>query len=160
MINTSLFDLKDEKDKELYMAVVEFNSLYKKFPKEIASWTYYELSQKSRTDISLALWKEFYTDSRVQAWYKEELDLALDAKLQKLVGEVGENHSTATNQTLQSILKYKEDNSNKTDSTKIFIYTFMPLSEVEEQLDNVKIINNIPKEIKNAITIFKGDQSD
>ena len=95
MISLKLFD--KELEHELCEAVVKFNTMFKTDPKTTIGKTYYEL-WKSNTSIELLVWRNFYTDSRVQAFYNLEFELGLKAKKNILLQQVGEKKSTATNQ--------------------------------------------------------------
>ena len=155
MISLKLFDT--EMEPAICEVVVKCNTMFKTDPKTTIGKTYYEL-WKSNTSIELLVWRNFYTDSRVQAFYNLEFELGLKAKKNILLQQVGENKSTATNQALISILKREEDTEIEADSGKIFVYSFIPLNQQEEHADNVKILENIPKEIRDALTIIDGDQ--
>jgi predicted transcriptional regulator len=153
MLNHKLFDPTE--DEELYEAVLQFNELYVATPLEITSKTYYQLWLDSGKRLPLYVWKTFMQDKRIREWYSAELELALDANMQKLAKESGNNRSTAAQQALSNFLRYKNDQTENIDN-RIFIYTHLPLTTTEEKLANVKVIKNIPKEIGDSISSYEG----
>lgn len=156
MIDVKKFDKDIEL--ELWQAVNSFNAAFKKNPKEVLKKGYYELWEMDK-NIDLYVWRVFYTDSRVREFYKKEFELGLDAKKQILLQQVGENKSTATNQALVALLKREEENQLDPNDNKIFVYSFIPLNENERNADNVKILENIPEGIRDAITIVEGNKN-
>jgi hypothetical protein len=158
MINVNLFD--PEKEEYLYRAVIVFNKIYTEVPKEASHLGYYQLWQKGRnydSELDVVTWKQFMLDNRVSAWYDTELEMALNTNLQKLATEAGNNKSTATLQTLTAILKHKEGKvTDAPDQNKIFVYTHIPLTDVEERLENVTKLRNQPEGISGAIKVFEG----
>ena len=156
MIDPKQFD--ETKEETLLNTVLVFNQLYKEMPTTITDLSYYELYDKAKKEHEIPLldWKMFYTDRRVQAWYAQELELTINSRLQKLAKQAGTDKSTATQQTLTALLKHVGDSSGAPEDNKIFVVQFIPLTNVEEHIENVKIIDNIPKEIADAITIYEG----
>ena len=145
------------KEETLLNTVLVFNQLYKEFPNTITEKTYYELYEltKEQHQISLIDWKNFYSDHRVQAWYSQELELTINARLQKLSKQAGTDKSTATQQTLTALLKHVDSGKETIDDNKIFVVQFIPLTNVEEHVKNVKTLQNIPEEISNGITVYE-----
>lgn len=156
MIDPKQFDKRTEE--ELLNAVLVFNQIYKELPETITELSYYELYQEAIErghEISLVDWKKFYTDRRVQQWYQQELELTITSRLQKLSKQAGTDKSTATQQTLTALLKHVGDNSQTMDDNKIFVVQFVPLTKTEEQIENVEVLENIPEEIADALTIYE-----
>ncbi len=157
MIDLKQFDT--ENDKQLYEVVVAFNTLYKSRPQTITQYSYYQLWELSDRSIPIAVWKEFYNDPRVQRWYDDELEMALSANLQKLATEAGNNKSSATLQALTAILKHRETKTADTpESNTVFIFSHVPLTTVEENLENAKILRARPQAFDSAIKVSQGDQ--
>lgn len=154
MIDLNKFDEITESD--IRQCVIVFNNSFKEKPKETLAKTYYQLWELDKA-IDLYTWRAFYTDARVQKFYEKEFTLSLNAKKQALLQQMGENKSVATNQALTSILKYLEVEEVDPNDNKIFIYSFIPLNEQERNAKNVRILNNIPENLKDAIQIIEGD---
>lgn len=157
MLNIDLFNIETEE--KLYNCVLVFNEMYETSKKVISELTYFDLYKEAKTiDTSLSVfdWKTFYQDERVREWYKEELELALEANIQKLSGEATKNKSSQT--TLISLLNYKRGQKiQHEDQNKIFIYTHIPLNPQENRINNVRVLKTIPKEIGDAITTVQRD---
>ena len=154
MINMEQFS--PEKEPELFETVLLFNELYINKPDDTGSFTYYELWKETGQKVPLSHWKDFKLDTRVRKWYSTELDLMLDSNLQKIAHKAGFDKSTATQQTLTALLNRKETKS--LEENKVYmIYGFIPVTSIEENLENVKIITTIPKAISDAVIIREGD---
>jgi hypothetical protein len=160
MIDIKQFN--EEKEANLLNTVLVFNQLYRELPETITELTYHELYTRSKAEHNIPLyeWKLFYTDKRIQAWYSKELELTMKAKLHKLTRQAGEDRSTATQQALQGLLKYISESDESAEDNKIFIYSHIPLTDVEEHLENVKIESTVPKEIANGLSIYTGDSEE
>ena len=72
-----------------------------------------------------------------------------------LLEQLGNDRSTATVQALTALMKSTSDESNKIDDGKIFIFSFMPLTEEEERLNNAQTLKSIPNEIRDALQHIK-----
>lgn len=155
MIDLNLFD--KEIEHELCEAVTAFNTSFKADPQKVMDKSYYQL-WKDNKEIDLLVWRKFYTDPRVVEFYDKEFELGLKAKKNILLRMVGENNSTATVQGLMNIIKRDEDADFDIDDNKIFIYSFIPLNQQEAHAENVRILENIPKEIGDALTVIDGNQ--
>lgn len=160
MINPDLFD--EKKEPELLNTVLIFNKLYKMHPETIAETTYHGLYKmtEEKEAITLAQWKSFYLDRRVQSWYDQELELLMKSKLHKLTRQAGSDRSTATQQALQGLLKHISENTVKAEENKIIVYTHIPLTDQEAHLKNVKVESTIPQEIRDALTILDESKED
>ena len=154
MIDLNLFDIT--KEPELYEAVLLFNKKYQNDPDNIASYSYYKLWNETQRTIPLNIWKEFQLDKRVRSWYSSELELSIATNIQTLAKNSAKDQNYAKQQTLASLLNYQKDKTEE-QSNKIFIYSFIPLTSIEEHLPNVKIIKTIPKELADAITVYEGN---
>jgi len=157
MIDHLLFKVKEEP--ELFEAVLEFNKIYQNDPENTASYSYYKLWTTSGRTLPLSVWKQFQLDPRVRSWYSSELELSIETNIQNLAKSSSKDQSYAKQQTLSSLLSYKKEKSTER-SNQVFIYSFIPLTSIEEHIPNVKIIQNIPKELSDAITIYEGSQED
>lgn len=158
MINEKLFNPDDKHDARLLRVLAKFKRIYETYKADITQFTYFELWERAGKQPELAHWKTFYTDKRVQEWYKEELDLAMDARIHKLVRDAGTKNAVGSQQTLTSLLKLKESSKKEKDPNKFFIYSHIPLTNVEKHIKNVKTLSFIPKEIGDSITVFDGSQ--
>lgn len=147
---------------EMKKTLKEYNKLCSKYMPEILKWTHLDLLQHS-TDKSISLknWRDFILDTRVKNWIKEELSIIIQSKQLELLNKVGDDRSTATVQALSAIMRIdNEDDANRIDDNKIFIYSFMPLTDQERRLNNAQVLDSIPIEVKRALQYISPDDSD
>lgn len=155
MIDLNLFN--DKKEPELYNAVLAFNKIYQNDPENVSGFSYYKLWTLTNMSLPLNIWKEFQMDNRVRAWYTTELELSISHNIQMLAKDAIKEKSANKQQTLSALLNFQKDKTNE-QTDKYFIYSFIPLTSVEEHIPNVKIIKTIPKELADAITVFTGNE--
>lgn len=153
-----MIEIKFKQEEQLLNDIQdEFNILCTAHYPEILEKSHYELWILSGKKYNAQDWKAFRMDTRVDAWYTQELILIAKHKAIKLINKAGDNKSVGETQALAQTLTYIDKHEKRlTDDTKI-IYCFIPLNQNELEADNVKIINNIPTEIKDALINIKGD---
>ena len=149
-----------EDEKELNKCVEDFNDLCDQgqYP-EILEWTHYELAKRSNTPDT-TLWKKFLLNPKIKDWYQSEKQILLNAEVQKLIRTAAKSGSTATVQTLNSLLAQQKTMEEQTDNKKIIIYNFIPLTDEEKKDENIHENKNIPAGIRRAITIVKDKTTD
>lgn len=150
-----ILDVTFTNEKEhLNECVKKFNELCEQgmYP-SILEWTPFELFMKS-PGVSTSKWKEFLLEPTIVNWYASERKLLLQSQVNKLIREAGTSRSTASAQALGTLLKQLNE-TETTDSSTIFVYTFVPLTEQERKAPNVNVNNNIPDSIKNSVQIIK-----
>jgi hypothetical protein len=158
-----LIDLSKFKEarENIKACVAEFNRQYKEDPDTAMKRDYIRLWKDSKDKQLTALdWKQFYTHPEVQQFYRDELNLVLQSRSQTLARLMGENNSTATVQGLSAILNRLEGDVMEADKNKIFIYSVIPVNNIERNLENVQILKNIPEGIARAITTYEGNISE
>lgn len=144
-------DLRDEK----------LNNMKHKFNEmlinnnQALSASHYQLETMSDGAFSALEWREFKIHPVVTAWLEEELDILVRNKAFDLMKDMGTNNSTATNQAVMSALNYLDKKKDTVQNPTIFIYSFVPLSEQEREAPNVRILENVPTEIRDAIVHIK-----
>lgn len=128
-----------------------YNSMYTLQYPQILAMNHFELYQLSGRLHTVQDWKNFLMEPRLQNYFNDEQDLLVRNKISKLLSGIGDNNSTAQAQGLRDLMnQQKEKENSRNDETK-FIYTFIPLSEQEEQNPNVNILQSIPDVIKEAL---------
>ena len=146
------------KEDKLKKALIAYNQLCEHNMPNILQWTYIDLYNACQDkSITRQDWRNFLTDSRVQNWINEETQIIMKTKQLKLLETLGTDRSTATAQALNILVKANENDSNKIDDGKIFIYSFMPLTNEEKRLNNVQILRAIPDEVKSALQYISPD---
>lgn len=144
-------------EKVMIKTLEEYNKLCDSFYPDIIGWNYPDLYKHSKDkELTITDWKLFILDSRVRTWINDEIYLINKTKQVELLNRVGTDHSTATVQALTSLMKANEDEDNRIDDSKIFIYSFMPLTDQERRLNNVNYLRAIPDEVKDAIQYIPG----
>ena len=144
----------DLRDNKLNNMRDVFNELLRVDP-NVTSYSHYELEVASNKQYTAMEWREFKLNDVISNWLDEELHIQMKDKAFDLIKKAGENNSTATNQALASTLNYLEKKKTHVQNPTVFIYSFVPLSEMEEHAPNVKTLENIPTEIRNAIVQIK-----
>lgn len=137
-------------EKLMAKMLAEYNKLCEKYMPEILQWNHIALHNACK-NISISDWRDFLLDARIQAWLNDEIAIMIRAKQVALLDKVGDNNSTATVQALTTIMKAANDDSNKIEDNKIYIYSFMPLNQMERRLNNAQVLNSIPDEVRDAI---------
>lgn len=131
--------------------IKEYDKLHKEYG-SILTWTVKDFTAHCENkNITAKDWREFLLDSRVRRWIDDENYLEMNATKMKLLKNVGTNNSTATVQALTALTKATEDTDSRIDDNKIYIFSFMPLNDQEERLNNVQMLKSIPDEIRDAI---------
>ena len=147
-----------EQEKKMKQTLIEYNNLCDEHMPEILKWSHIELFNAS-ADKTLTIldWKSFLMDSRVQAWINDEIYLIMRSKTVSLLDKLGDDRSTATVQALTALMKSTTEEANKIDDGKIFIYSFMPLTNEERRLNNAQVLNSIPDEVRLALQHISAD---
>ena len=151
-----ILNIKLPKEKEyLQPCVNAFNTLCERglYP-SIIKYSYFEL-YKAYPDIDVSLWKEFQLDPNVNAWYTSERQLALKTQVSKLIDEAGSSKSTASAQTLNTLLKQVNEMEESTTNQQIIVYMSVPMTENERKAQNVQSLSKIPDAIGDAIQTIK-----
>ena len=139
-------------EKTMKRMLNEYNKLCAKNMPDILKWSHIDLHKNSSDrQLTITDWKQFLMDNRVQAWINEELYIMMRTKQMSLLEQLGNDRSTATVQALTALMKSTSDESNKIDDGKIFIFSFMPLTEEDERLNNAQTLKSIPTAIRAAL---------
>lgn len=146
--------LSDLKDPLLNRMKDKFNEMLI-HDNSIVQMSHYSLETASDKQFSALEWRQFKLHPMVASWLDEELGIMIKDRAFKLAEIVGENNSTATTQALTATLNYLDKKKDLVQNPTIFIYSFVPLSEMESQAPNVRTLENIPTEIKDAIVQIK-----
>ena len=133
---------------DMLKCLTEYDKLYEKYP-DLLTWDIRKLTQV--TNIPAYSWRNFLLDSRVQKWIADEQFLQMLAKRNILLNSVGENNSTATVQALTAIMKATDDTTDRLEDNHVYIYSFMPLTNEEERLNNAQVLKSIPDEIRTGM---------
>lgn len=117
--------------------------------------SHYHLQDRADNEFSALEWREFKLHPTVSAYLDEELAMIMKDKAFELAKLSGNNNSTATTQALTSALNFLDKKKSFVQNPTVFIYSFVPLSEMEAKAPNVRTLENIPTEIRDAIVHIK-----
>lgn len=117
--------------------------------------SHYHLQDRADNEFSALEWREFKLHPAVSAYLDEELAMIMKDKAFELAKLSGNNNSTATTQALTSALNFLDKKKSFVQNPTVFIYSFVPLSEMEAKAPNVRTLENIPTEIRDAIVHIK-----
>lgn len=133
------------------LCLAEYNKLYTTYP-NLLNWDIRQIANACKNPkITINDWRNFLLDSRVQKWMSDEQYLKMQAKRNSLLDKVGDNNSTATVQALTAIMKATDDDQDRLEDNHIYIYSFMPLTQEEERLNNAQVLDSIPNEVRAAM---------
>ena len=130
---------------DMIQCLEAYNKLYATH-EDLLNWDIRKLTIE--TGISPVKWRNFLLDSRIQKWMADEQFLKMQTKRNELLEKVGDNNSTATVQALTTIMKATDDDSDRLEDNKVYIYSFMPLTNEEERLNNAQVLDSIPAEVR------------
>lgn len=146
----NILDIEFE-DEELQECVLVYNEIAETLYPDILQLNHVELYLQSAKRISPTIWKKFLLNEKIQDWYAQERKIIMGNKVDKMINEIGKNHSTAQMQGLSTLLGQINRDEGNRESNEIIIYNFIPLTEEEAKNPNVKILQNVPNQIRNAI---------
>lgn len=147
-----MIDIKFSKQNEhLKEMLPDFIKLVQRLYPKMLEFNHYEMWKNTNQSFSPEDWKKFRLSESVNNWYEQELSIQVDSKIFKLIQTIGDDNSTAKAQMLNNVLAYASKDKKTAKEPTIFVFNFIPLNYQEELAPNVRIIENIPIEIGNAI---------
>lgn len=142
-------------DEKLFEEIqAAFNDLTEINYPDMLEWNHYDFWTNSGKLFNPMDWKAFRIDRRVDAWYQQELLLIAQQKAFKLFRKAGDNKSVGEAQALTQTMSFLSNEKPKRKQQTKIVYCFINLNENEEAAPNVKVIENIPIEIENALTRY------
>lgn len=147
-----MIDIKFKPTEELEKELLEiFDDMYERHYPQILEWSHIELWNRSGKQYTTADWKNFKTHPKVSNWYDSEMIDIAQQKAFRLLSKTGDSRSTGEAQQLNQTLQLLNKGKDTREQQEKIIYTMIPLNYNEEASPNVKILNNIPPEIENAL---------
>lgn len=105
-------------------------------PVDRISMSPYELAEFSEVK-DIEAWKRFIKYPAVSDYLKEEVKLFTESQQRKLITTAIDNdRSTGASQMITALGKVIEDDTKSKDNGQIFIYSYVPLTEKEENAPN------------------------
>lgn len=158
-----MIDIKFKDTEELEKEMLQtFSEMYEDNYPTILEWSHLELWTRSGKMFTTTDWKNFKTHPKMSEWYQGEMQDLAQQKAFRLLGKSGEMKSTGEAQQLREALQLLNNGKPNKDKQEKIVYAFIPLNVNEEAAPNVKILNNVPTEIKDAIQHVtpEGDKSE
>lgn len=122
-------------DIELYECAEAFNELD---PVDRISMSPYELAEFS-TVKDIEAWKRFLKFPAVSDYIKEEVKLFTTSQQLKLITTAtDETRSTGHSQMISALGKVLDESESSKDNGQIFIYSYVPMNEKEEEAPNTR----------------------
>lgn len=150
--------LKDD-EQQMKTMVEAFEELFDSLPpSKILSYSHYDL-HKATGLYSPTEWKSFLTDERIVEWYKTERSMMLRAQTMAFIEKLSQGKLNTGDANILTKLLEAEDEQEAEDDT-IFVYSFIPLTEEERGAPNVKILDSVPTQIKDAIQVSRKANKD
>lgn len=142
-----------EDEAKLNECVRTFNTLCEQglYP-DLLEYTHYDLAKCSNLG-NPNLWKEFLLNPKIKEWYQTERQILLTSEVQKLIRTASKSGSTATVQTLNTLLGQLKTMEGASNNQKIIVYNFIPLTEEERRNPLIHEPNAIPPGIRRAVRI-------
>lgn len=135
----SKLKMMDIKFKENEDDMIEMQGWMNEIGQNALYMNHYELAEK--TEISPISWKKFLTDVRVSAFISEELELLKKSKVALMLKDVESNKNTGQAQLLNTLLNQTKSEQKK--EGPVFIYTQIPLNDMEQHAENVVMIDGV-----------------
>lgn len=89
------------------------------------------------------LWREFLLEPDIRAWIESELNIINNSELNKMLKDISKSNSTGAAYIINALQKINEKDT-KQKTGPIFVYTYIPLNEQQEQADNVVKLDSDP----------------
>jgi hypothetical protein len=104
------------------------------FAPESLSWNHYDLAKNTPLS-SIENWRQFLSEPEVRNWLTNERELLQEIEYARLTLNVNER-SVGQAQLINSLSKIQENQKRTTDGP-IFIYSYVPLNNEQQQAPNV-----------------------
>ena len=128
----------DFKEKELNELRDAFNEL----GSDALFLSHYELEKL--TDYNANAWRRFLLNEDVSAYINAELQLLRDTEMKKLMKDVSNKRGQVGTAQLITALDKVGIKAKTKDDGPVFIYTYIPLTESEQQAENVVMLDHDP----------------
>jgi hypothetical protein len=89
-------------------------------------------------------WKHFLQNEYVSKYITDEFTAIQDSELRKLIMNISDSSSVGKAQIINSLQKVLNEHAGDKKSGPAFIYTYVPLTDVEKQADNVEVLDSDP----------------
>lgn len=134
----------------LTMNIQWSNNKYKKMEEEFLAlgkqaltMNHYDLADVTNFDNPQD-WKEFLQNEYVSKYINDEFTAIQDSELRKLIMNISDSSSVGKAQIINSLQKVLNEHAGDKKSGPAFVYMYVPLTEEEQQADNVEVLDHDP----------------
>lgn len=121
---------------------IKLKEVFERLGEEAFVLSHYELAE--RTGVGKPHeWKDFLMHPEIHAWIKSELKIMHEAELHKLLQGISSSNSTGQAQIVGALSRLTEEKSTQKEGP-IFIYSYIPLNENQEEADNTNVLDHDP----------------
>jgi hypothetical protein len=111
--------------------------------KEGLTMNHYDLAEVTSVNDA-ASWKHFLQNEYVSKYINDEFTAIQDSELRKLIMNISDSTSVGKAQIINSLQKVLDGHAGDKKSGPAFIYTYVPLTEHEQNADNVEVLKHDP----------------
>ena len=111
--------------------------------KEGLTMNHYDLAEIT-TINDAAQWKHFLQNEYISKYINDEFTAIQDSELRKLIMNISDSSSVGKAQIINSLQKVLNEHAGDKKSGPAFIYTYVPLTENEQQANNVEVLKHDP----------------
>lgn len=111
--------------------------------KEGLTMNHYDLAEVTTIDDA-AQWKHFLQNEYISKYINDEFTAIQDSELRKLIMNISDSSSVGKAQIINSLQKVLNEHAGDKKSGPAFIYTYVPLTENEQQANNVEVLKHDP----------------
>ena len=112
----------------------ELKEIFLSLGPEAFTLNHYELADQTSLK-NPPEWKEFLTDLEIAQWIESETAILQQTELKKLTANVASSRSVGQAQLISAMNKLQD--SNTTKKGPAFVYCYIPLTEEQENADNI-----------------------
>ena len=110
-------------------------NIFKTYREDAITMNHYDFADK--TNYSEEQWLQFLSEQDVNDYIDTQLQIIQKAELAKMVKDIGSSNSVGQAQIINSLTRMNENKIEKKEGP-VFIYTYVPLTEPQQNADNVK----------------------
>lgn len=110
-------------------------NIFKTYREDAITMNHYDFADK--TNYSEEQWLQFLSEQDVIDYIDTQLQVIQKAELAKMVKDIGSSNSVGQAQIINSLTRMNENKIEKKEGP-VFIYTYVPLTEPQQNADNVK----------------------
>ena len=108
---------------------------FKKYKEDAIVMNHYDFAEK--TDYTEDEWLDFLSETDVKDYIDKQLKVIQQAELSKMIKDVASSNSVGQAQLMNALQRLSENKTEKKEGP-IFIYTYVPLTDAQQEAENIK----------------------